>query len=252
MIIVGLTGSVASGKSTVASWMIARGIPVHDADAAVHSLMASNGQAVEKIIATFGPDVASPEGGIDRRKLGGHVFTNPTDRKKLESILHPMVRQHRDKFLIDQERFGSQIAVLDVPLLYETGGDGLCDYVIVVYASENTMRHRALSRPDMTAEKLSGILATQMPASEKCKRADLILDTDLDPDAGIPALQDSFIFITPGNCLGLPSVALPMDLVDGLPSGIQIYSGLYREDLCLSAAEIIQNEVPCPSPTNPS
>lgn len=70
--------------------------------------------------------------------------------------------------------------------------------------------------------------------------------------AGIPALQDSFIFITPGNCLGLPSVALPMDLVDGLPSGIQIYSGLYREDLCLSAAEIIQNEVPCPSPTNPS
>jgi len=78
------------------------------------------------------------------------------------------------------------------------------------------------------------------------------IDTDLDPDAGIPALQDSFIFITPGNCLGLPSVALPMDLVDGLPSGIQIYSGLYREDLCLSAAEIIQNEVPCPSPTNPS
>jgi dephospho-CoA kinase len=102
--------------------------------------------------------------------------------KKLESILHPLVRQHRDQFLQDQQRLGSQIVVLDVPLLYETGGDGLCDYVIVVYAGEETIRHRALSRPGMTVEKLSGILATQMPASEKCQRADFVLDTDLDPD----------------------------------------------------------------------
>ena len=181
MIIVGLTGSVASGKSTVARWITAKGISVHDADAAVHSFLAPNGQAVAKIIATFGPDIGASDGSIDRKKLGGHVFANPIDREKLESILHPMVRQHRDQFLTDQQRIGSQIVVLDVPLLYETGGEGLCDYVIVVNASEDTIRRRALSRPGMTAEKLTGILATQIPASEKCKRADFVLDTDLDP-----------------------------------------------------------------------
>ena len=182
MIIVGLTGSVASGKSTVASWLSAKGIAVHDSDAVVHNLLAANGQAVAEIIATFGLDLGTNDGGIDRKKLGAHVFANPADRKKLESILHPLVRQHREFFLQDQQCLGSQIVVLDVPLLYETGVDELCDYVIVVYADEDTIRHRALSRPGMTLEKLSGILATQMPANEKCQRADFVLDTDLDPD----------------------------------------------------------------------
>ena len=182
MIIVGLTGSVASGKSTVAGWIRETGITVHDADATVHSLLAANGQAVADIIATFGPGIGVSDGGINRKKLGEHVFANPVDRKKLESILHPLVRQYRDQFLQDQQRLGTQIVVLDVPLLYETGGNELCDYVIVVYASKETIRHRALSRPGMTAEKLSGILATQMPASEKCQRADFVLDTDLDPN----------------------------------------------------------------------
>ena len=182
MIIVGLTGSVASGKSTVAGWIRETGIAVHDADSAVHSFLAANGQAVAEIIATFGPGIAASDGSIDRKKLGGHVFANPADRKKLESILHPLVRQHRDQFLRDQQRLSSQIVVLDVALLYETGGDGLCDYVIVVSASEETIRHRALCRAGMTVEKLSGILATQMPASEKCQRADFVLNTDLDPD----------------------------------------------------------------------
>ena len=182
MIIVGLTGSVASGKSTVASWIRETGIAVHDADAAVHSLLAANGRAVVEITSVFGSDMVASDGGIDREKLGGHVFANPVDREKLESILHPLVRQHRDQFLQDQQRLGSQIVVLDVPLLYETGGDGLCDYVIVVYAGEDTIRYRALSRPGMTVEKLSGILATQMLASEKCQRADFVLDAELDPD----------------------------------------------------------------------
>lgn len=182
MIIVGLTGSVASGKSTVAGWMRETGITVHDADVAVHSLLAANGQAVAEIIARFGPDIGASDGGIDRKKLGEHVFANPAGRKKLESILHPLVRQHRDKFLQDQQRLGRQIVVLDVPLLYETGGDKLCDYVIAVFAGEDTIRQRALSRPGMTTEKLSGILATQMPASEKCQRADFVLDTELDRD----------------------------------------------------------------------
>ena len=183
MIIVGLTGSVASGKSTVTGWIRETGITVHDADAAVHSLLATSGQAVAEIIATFGPDIGASDGGVDRKKLGEQVFANPADRKKLESILHPLVRQHRDQFLQDQQRLGRQIVVLDVPLLFETGGDASCDYVIVVYAAEGTIRQRALSRPGMTEEKLAGILATQMSASEKCQRADFVLNTDVDPDS---------------------------------------------------------------------
>ena len=183
MIVIGLTGSVASGKSTVAGWMSEKGIAVHDADLAVHSLLAANGQAVPDIKAKFGPDMVAPDGSIDRKKLGSHVFATPADRKILESILHPLVRQHRDQFLQDQRALGRQIVVLDVPLLFETGGDTSCDYVIVVCAAEDTIRQRALSRPGMTEEKLAGILATQMPASEKCQRADFVLNTDLDPDS---------------------------------------------------------------------
>ena len=183
MIVIGLTGSVASGKSTVAGWMSEKGIAVHDADLAVHSLLAANGQAVPDIKAKFGPDMVAPDGSIDRKKLGSHVFATPADRKILESILHPLVRQHRDQFLQDQRALGRQIVVLDVPLLFETGGHASCDYVIVVYADEDTIRQRALSRPGMTEEKLAGILATQMPASEKRQRADLVLNTDLDPDS---------------------------------------------------------------------
>ena len=183
MIVIGLTGSVASGKSTVAGWMDEKGIAVHDADIAVHSLLAANGQAVPDIKAKFGPDMVAPDGSIDRKKLGSHVFATPADRKILESILHPLVRQHRDQFLQDQRALGRQIVVLDVPLLFETGGDTSCDYVIVVYAAEDTIRQRALSRPGMTEEKLASILATQMPASEKCQRADFVLNTDLESDS---------------------------------------------------------------------
>jgi dephospho-CoA kinase len=181
MIIIGLTGSVASGKSTVAGWIAERGIAVHDADSAVHSLLAADGAAVPDITARFGTSVLADDGGIDRKKLGNHVFEHPQDRKILESILHPMVRQHRDQFLVDHRRLGSKIVVLDVPLLFETGGDALCDYVIVVHAGEDTIRRRALARPGMTENKLAGILKTQMPASEKCQRADFVLDTDLLP-----------------------------------------------------------------------
>ena len=182
MIIIGLTGSVASGKSTVARWIAERGIAVHDADAAVHSLLAAGGAAVSDIIARFGTSVLADDGGIERKKLGNYVFEHSQDRKILESILHPMVRQHRDQFLVDHRRLGSKIVVLDVPLLFETGGDALCDYVIVVHAGEDTIRRRALARPGMTENKLAGILKTQMPASEKCQRADFVLDTDLPPD----------------------------------------------------------------------
>ena len=182
MIIIGLTGSVASGKSTVAGWIAECGIAVHDADSAAHSLLAADGAAVPDIIARFGQSVLADDGGVDRKKLGNHVFEHPQDRKILESILHPMVRQHRDQFLADHRLSGSKIVVLDVPLLFETGGDALCDYVIVVHASEDIIWRRALARPGMTENKLAGILKTQMPASEKCQRADFVLDTDLSPE----------------------------------------------------------------------
>ena len=182
MIIIGLTGSVASGKSTVAGWIVERGIAVHDADTAVHGLLASGGQAVSNVIARFGSSILTDNGGIDRKKLGNHVFEHPQDRKILESILHPMVRQHRDQFLADHRRFGSKIVVLDLPLLFETGGDALCDFVVVVHAGEDTIWRRALARPGMTENKLAGILKTQIPASEKCHRADFVLDTDLSPE----------------------------------------------------------------------
>ena len=182
MLIIGLTGSVASGKSTVAGWIAQRGIAVHDADSAVHSLLAANGAAVPDIMARFGRSILADDGGIDRKKLGNHVFEHPQDRKILESILHPMLRQHRGQFLADHRRSGSKIVVLDVPLLFETGGDTLCDYVVVVHAGEDTIWRRALARPGMTENKLAGILKTQMPASEKCQRADFVLDTDLSPE----------------------------------------------------------------------
>jgi dephospho-CoA kinase len=182
MIIIGLTGSVASGKSTVTSWIAERGIAVYDADHAVHSLLAAGGQAVPDIIARFGKSILVDDGGIDRKKLGNHVFEHPQDRKILESILHPMVRHHRDRFLADHRRFGSKIVVLDVPLLFETGGDALCDFVVVVHAGEDTIWRRGLARLGMTEKKLAGILKTQMPAIEKCQRADFVLDTDLSPE----------------------------------------------------------------------
>ena len=182
MLIIGLTGSVASGKSTVAGWIAQRGIAIHDADSAVHSLLAADGAAVPDIMARFGGSILADDGGIDRKKLGNHVFEHPQDRKILESILHPMLRQHRDQFLADHRRSGSKIVVLDVPLLFETGGDALCDYVVVVHSDEDTIWRRALARPGMTKNKLAGILKTQMPASEKCQRADFVLDTDLSPE----------------------------------------------------------------------
>ena len=180
MIVIGVTGSVASGKSTVASWMTERQVVVHDADSAVHSLLSAKGKAVPHIIAQFGRSIVKADGGIDRRKLGNHVFANPKDRRILESILHPMVRQHRNQFLEYHRHLGTRIVLLDVPLLFETGGDVLCDYIVVVYASEDTIQKRAVARPGMTQDKLSNILKNQMPAAEKCQRADLVLDTDLD------------------------------------------------------------------------
>ena len=190
MKILGLTGSIASGKTTVAGWLRECGIPTHDADATVHQILASGGEAVGPIIDLFGPSVGSDAAGIDRKVLGEIVFGQPDRRKALEAVLHPMVQQHRDRFLADHRRAGTAIVVLDVPLLFETGGDSLCDHVIVVYARQETMRARALTRDGMTVKKFDAVVNTQMPVGDKLRRADLALDSDLLPDQTQQCLYD--------------------------------------------------------------
>ena len=181
MKIVGLTGSIATGKSTVANWLSQLGIPIHDADAVVHQLLSAGGKAVQPIMDFFGPNVGSIETGINRKEIGDLVFAAPERRQQLEAILHPMVHCQRNKFLADHFNAKTPIVVLDVPLLFETGTEAYCDYVIVVHARMDTVISRALSRPGMTMEKLTGILASQMSMDEKMRRADLCLNTDLAP-----------------------------------------------------------------------
>ncbi len=178
MKIIGLTGSIAAGKSTVAKWINELGIAVHDADLVVHELLEPGGGAVAEVLAAFGTHFGSLASGINRKLLGNEVFALPHKRGKLESILHPMVREHRDAFIKLQRRTAASAVVLDVPLLFETNSDIICDYVIVVYASAETTAARALSRPGMTQQKLKYILASQIPAYDKIMRADLALDSD--------------------------------------------------------------------------
>ena len=182
MIIIGLTGMIASGKTTVSDMFTARSIPVHNADKVVHHLLGPHGAAIAKIKAAFGAEIGDVEIGVDRGKLGALVFANDTARTTLESILHPMVSDDRDRFLQKHRQAGSRFVVLDIPLLFETGGDEIRDYVIVTNAHADTIRQRALSRAGMSADKLDGILQNQMPADEKIKRADVVLDTDIPID----------------------------------------------------------------------
>ena len=182
MIIIGLTGMIASGKTTVSDMFTARSIPVHNADKVVHHLLGPHGAAIAKIKAAFGAEIGDVEVGVDRGKLGALVFANDTARTTLESILHPMVSDDRDRFLQKHRQASTRFVVLDIPLLFETGGDEICDYVIVTNAHADTIRQRALLRAGMSADKLDGILQNQMPADEKIKRADVVLDTDIPID----------------------------------------------------------------------
>ena len=182
MIIIGLTGMIASGKTTVSDMFTARSIPVHNADKVVHHLLGPHGAAIAKIKAAFGAEIGDVEIGVDRGKLGALVFANDTARTTLELILHPMVSDDRDRFLQKHRQTGTRFVVLDIPLLFETGGDEICDYVIVTNAHADTIRQRALLRAGMSADKLDGILQNQMPADEKIKRADVVLETDIPID----------------------------------------------------------------------
>jgi dephospho-CoA kinase len=179
MIILGLTGSIGMGKSTTAKLFAEAGVPVYDADANVHSLY--EGEAVAAIEAAFPGTTA--EGKVDRNKLSARVVHDPVAIKRLEQIVHPMLGASRQKFFADAERSGAAVAVVDVPLLFETGGEKRVDAVVVVTTTPEIQRQRILSRDNMTSEKLDAILARQLPDAEKRRRADFVVDTShgLDP-----------------------------------------------------------------------
>jgi dephospho-CoA kinase len=179
MIILGLTGSIGMGKSTTAKLFTEAGVPVYDADAAVHRLY--EGEAAAAIEAAFPGTTAN--GQVDRNRLSDRVVRDPAAMKRLEEIVHPMLGASRRKFLHDAERSGASVAVVDVPLLFETGGEGRVDAVVVVTTSPEIQRQRILARPNMSDEKLDAILARQVPDAEKRRRADFVVDTSdgLDP-----------------------------------------------------------------------
>jgi len=173
MFVLGLTGSLGMGKSTTAKFFAEEGVPVHDADASVHKLY--EGEAVPLIEAAFPGTTAN--GKVDREKLAKQVLGNAAAIKRLEAIVHPLVAEVRERFLREAEQAGAEVAVLDIPLLYETGGDARCDAVVVVSAPADVQRARAFERPGMTEEKFAAILGKQMPDAEKRARADFVVDT---------------------------------------------------------------------------
>jgi dephospho-CoA kinase len=179
MIILGLTGSIAMGKSTTAKLFAEAGVPVYDADATVHRLY--EGEAAPAIEAAFPGTTVN--GKVDRARLSAQVVHDPAAMKRLEGIVHPMLGASRQKFLDDAERAGAPVAVVDVPLLFETGGEKRVDAVVVVTTTSHNQRQRILARENMTGEKLDAILARQLPDAEKRKRADFVVDTSngLDP-----------------------------------------------------------------------
>ena len=187
MIVLGLTGSIGMGKSTAASVLRQLGVPVHDADASVHRLMSDGGAAVGFVEAAF-PGTAL-NGAIDRKALGRRVFSDPAALKRLESILHPMVRDQERIFLETCRMRRHPVVVLDIPLLYETGGEKRCDAVIVVTAPKFLQDQRVLKRPGMSRERLAEIERQQMPDAEKRKRADFVVPTGLGKRASRAALS---------------------------------------------------------------
>ena len=173
MVILGLTGSIGMGKSTTAKLFAEAGVPVYDADATVHMLY--EGEAVPAIEAAF--PGTTVDGKVDRNMLSARVVHDPAAIKRLEQIVHPMLGASRQKFLDDAERSGAPVAVVDVPLVFETGGEKRVDAVVVVTTTPELQRQRILARDNMTSEKLDAILARQLPDAEKRRRADFVVDT---------------------------------------------------------------------------
>lgn len=177
MRILGLTGSIGMGKSTAARMLRALGVPVHDADATVHRLLGSGGSAVQPIGKAF-PGVVA-DGAVDRALLGKRVFGDAPALRRLERIVHPLVREESQRFIRRHRIRRTPVVVLDIPLLFEGGGDRRCDAVVVVTAPAFLQRQRVLARPGMTRERLDAILAKQMKDGDKRRRADFVVETGL-------------------------------------------------------------------------
>jgi dephospho-CoA kinase len=179
MIVLGLTGSIGMGKSTAAGFFAEEGVPVYDADAAVHALYA--GAAAPAIEAAFPGTTLG--GTVDRDRLAARVLGDPATLKRLEAIVHPLVRREEERFLAAAEAAAAKVAVLDIPLLFETGGDKRCDAVVVVSAPPDVQRERVMARRGVSEEKFNTLLGKQMPDAEKRARADFIVDTAQDFDS---------------------------------------------------------------------
>jgi dephospho-CoA kinase len=173
MIILGLTGSIGMGKSTTAAMFAAEGVPVNDADAVVHELY--RGKAVALVGAAFPQAIV--DGIVDRNRLSAAVLGDPAALKRLEAIVHPLVREAETEFLARHRAAGTPLVVLDIPLLFEVGAEGRVDRIVVVSAPADVQRSRVLARPGMTVEKFEAILAKQVPDAEKRARADFVIDT---------------------------------------------------------------------------
>jgi dephospho-CoA kinase len=177
--IIGLTGGIGMGKSATAKILSGLGLPVHNADLAVHDLLAAGGKAVKPVAKLFPPSFRS--GKIDRKKLGAIVFDQPQKLKALERILHPLVRKTEEAFIRQAKRTKAHAVVLDIPLLFETGGEARCDFTICVTAPAAIQRARVLKRRDMTPQKFAAILKRQMPNAERKRRADYVISTAVSP-----------------------------------------------------------------------
>ena len=172
MLILGLTGSIGMGKSTTAKLFVEAGVPVYDADAAVHKIY--EGEAAPAVEAAF--PGTTVDGKVDRAKLSAKVVHDPAAIKQLEQIVHPMLGASRQKFLAEAERSGTPVVVMDIPLLFETGGESRVDATVVVSAPHEMQRARVLER-GVSLERLEALLARQMPDAEKRRRADFVVDS---------------------------------------------------------------------------
>ena len=177
MLVLGITGSIGMGKSTAAALLRRLGVPVSEADQVVYRMFAPGGQAVAAVERAF-PGVVR-DGAIDRRELGRRVFGDAKALARLNAIVHPLVRVEQARFLAAQRRRRVKLAALDIPLLFETGGEGRCDATVVVSAPGFVQRARVMARSGMTADRLQKILEHQMPDAEKRRRADYVVPTGL-------------------------------------------------------------------------
>ena len=179
MIILGLTGSIGMGKTTVGKMLERMGCAVHDSDKAVHKAMQPNGQAFEELALTFPMAWDKKARIINKKILADIVFKDDAARSELESILHPIVQQSQQDFIQKQKKLDRKIVVLDIPLLFETAAENRVDYVVTVSAPYHVQRRRVLSRPNMTEDKFQRILSRQMSDKEKCARSDFIIPTGM-------------------------------------------------------------------------